>query len=399
VDFRRRALELAERAIGRTSPNPPVGAVVVRDGAIVGEGYTRPAGQAHAEVVALAAAGTRADGADLYVTLEPCCHHGRTPPCTDAIVAAGVRRVYVAAVDPYPAVNGGGIAALRRAGIATIVETGDPDVERLNRPFFHFVRAGRPFVTAKWAMTLDGKIASRSGDSRWVSGEAARRLVHRERDAADAIAVGIGTVLADDPALTVRLDPADDVRPARPAPLRVVFDSRARTPLDCRLIRENDDRRTLILVGEDAPEHLGARLRQAGVEVLRCRTRESRIDPADALARLGRLGVVRLLLEGGAELTGAFFDDRLVDRVLAFVAPKVVGGREAPSPVEGEGRSRMGEAIGLEDVRFFGVGNDLALDGYPRYSEVPSGSPGVEALAGTAPDDISTLGAAAGRIQ
>jgi diaminohydroxyphosphoribosylaminopyrimidine deaminase/5-amino-6-(5-phosphoribosylamino)uracil reductase len=364
VDYRKRALELADQAVGRTSPNPPVGAVVVRDGLIVGEGYTLPAGSAHAEVVALAAAGARAVGAELYVTLEPCCHYGRTPPCTDAIARAGVRAVHVAAVDPYPAVNGGGIAALRDAGLSVSVDPPNPDVERLNRPFFHAVRRGRPFVTAKWAMTLDGKIATQTGDSRWVSGDEARRLVHRERDASDAIVVGIGTVLADDPALTVRLDGGDAYRPPRNSPpLRVIFDSQARTPPESRVANPVDGPATLVFVADRASRERVERLEERGVEVVPCPGCEGRVDPDAALAELRRRGVVRVLLEGGGELIGAFFRQRLVDRVLAFVAPKIVGGRGAPTPAGGLGVGRMTDAVGLSEVSFRALGSDLLVEG------------------------------------
>ncbi|HEX5417096.1 MAG TPA: bifunctional diaminohydroxyphosphoribosylaminopyrimidine deaminase/5-amino-6-(5-phosphoribosylamino)uracil reductase RibD, partial [Chloroflexota bacterium] len=223
-----RALEVADRAVGRTSPNPAVGAVVVKDGLIVGEGFTQPPGSAHAEIMAIRAAGPRADGATLYVTLEPCCHRGRTGPCTEAILAAGIRAVHFATVDPFPAVNGGGARILREAEIAVTVGDHEAEARRLNLAFFHQVRTGRPFVTAKWAMTLDGKIATADGDSRWVSGEESRRIVHRERDASDAILVGVGTILADDPLLTVRLTPREDTRVPRPhAPWRVVLDTNA----------------------------------------------------------------------------------------------------------------------------------------------------------------------------
>jgi len=364
VNYRRRAIELADHAIGRTSPNPPVGAVLVRDGLVVGEGFTQPAGLAHAEIVALVAAGSRAEGAELYVTLEPCCHHGRTPPCTDAIVAAGVRAVHVAAVDPYPAVNGRGMSVLRDAKVEVTLDPPCAEVERLNRPFFHFVRTGRPFVTAKWAMTLDGKVATRSGDSRWVSGEEARRLVHQERDGCDAIVVGIGTVLTDDPALTVRLDPTDVHRSARAAPpLRVVFDSKARTPPESQVADARGGPRTLLFVAEGAPPDRVGRLRDRGVEIVACSGPDGRVDVSAALGELARRGIVRILLEGGSELTEAFLREKVVNRALAFVAPKLVGGREAPSPIGGLGVATMAEALPLTDVTFRTVGPDLVVEG------------------------------------
>jgi diaminohydroxyphosphoribosylaminopyrimidine deaminase/5-amino-6-(5-phosphoribosylamino)uracil reductase len=366
MDYMLRALELADRALGRTSPNPPVGAVVVKDGRIVGEGFTQPPGQAHAEVMALAAAGPHADGADLFVTLEPCCHHGRTPPCTDAILRAGVRQVHVATLDPFPLVDGRGVERLRQAEVKVTIGAHEDAARRLNAAFFHAVRTGRPFVTAKWAMTLDGKIATSQGDSRWVSGPEARRLVHRERDASDAIVVGLGTVLADDPLLTVRLDPADDRRAARAQPpWRVVLDSTGRLPPASQLARPADGQRTLLVTTERAPRERLDRLRAAGVTVeVVAAAADDRVDPAAALAALHARGAIRVLLEAGATLAGAFVDAGLVDRVLAFIAPKLVGGAEAPTPLAGTGRARMAEAVRLQGVTSQAVGSDLLIDGW-----------------------------------
>lgn len=374
MDFLGRALELADRAVGRTSPNPAVGAVVVKDGVILGEGFTQPAGSHHAEIVALAAAGPRADGATLYVTLEPCCHHGRTPPCTEAILAAGIRAVHVSLLDPFPAVNGRGIAALRAAGLALTVGEHEAEARLLNAPFFHQVRTGLPFVTAKWAMTLDGKIATHTGDARWVSGPAARRVVHRERDASDAIVVGIGTVLADNPALTVRLEPEDRQRAARPSPpWRVVFDRQARTPPEARLI--GNDGRALIFVGGDAPAERITNLRAAGAVVTALPVIERGLDPRAALTELTHRGVTRVLLEGGGTLMGSFLEAQLINRVLAFVAPKLIGGA-APTPLGAPGRARMAEAVTLHQVTWRGVGTDLAIEGWIDWSS--DGSPKAE---------------------
>lgn len=365
MDFMQRALELADRALGRTSPNPAVGAVVVKDGLIVGEGFTQPPGSAHAEIVALAAAGPRADGAELYVTLEPCCHWGRTGPCTDAIIAAGIRHVHLAMLDPFPAVNGGGAKLLRDAEITITVGEGEADAERLNAAFLHYVRQGRPFVTAKWAMTLDGKIATSIGDSRWITGPAARRRVHLERDASDAIVVGVGTVLADDPELTIRLDPADDARaPRRNAPWRVVVDSAARTPPTARII--GGDRRTLIVTTENAPEDRIRGLQSRGATVISTPSAEGRVDLAVLLTKLAERGAIRVLVEGGGELFGAFFDRDLIDRVLAFVAPKIVGGSRALSPVGGIGRDRLAQALNLAETRTRSIGDDVEIDGMVR---------------------------------
>lgn len=370
MDYLARALELADRALGRVSPNPAVGAVVVKDGLIVGEGLTQPPGSAHAEVVALESAGRQAQGADLYVTLEPCCHHGRTPPCTDAILRAGIRSVHVATLDPFPAVDGRGVEILRRAGVQVEVGAHAEEARRINVAFFHFVRKRRPYVTAKWAMTLDGKIATRAGDSRWVSGEEARRLVHHERDASDAIVVGVQTVLTDDPSLTVRLSPADDVRaPRQRPPLRVVLDSQARTPLSSELVTDNSGAPVLIAVTASAPVSRVEALRARGSEVVVLPDRNGRVDPGAVIDELGRRGAIRVLLEGGGEVLAAFAREQLIDRVMAFVAPKIVGGRSAPGPVGGDGVERMVEAIPLRDLSARTVGADVLVEGFPEWSE------------------------------
>lgn len=362
VDFMKRALEIADQALGRTSPNPAVGAVVVKDGLIVGEGFTQPPGSAHAEIVALRAAGPRADGATLYVTLEPCCHQGRTGPCTEAIIKAGIREVHFAVVDPFPAVNGGGARILRDAEIRVTVGEGEAEARRLNQAFFHQIRTGRPFVTAKWAMTLDGKIATADGDSRWVSGEVARRRVHRERDASDAIVVGVGTVLADDPQLTVRISAKDDARtPRAERPWRVVLDSTARTPPDARVI--GSDGRALIAVTDRASSDRIRTLEDAGASAVVLPTSDGKVDLEAALAALAERGVSRVLLESGGALLGGFFDRGLIDRVMAFVAPKLIGGSAALSPIAGNGRPLMAQALVLANVRVEVVGGDVLIEG------------------------------------
>ncbi len=370
MDFMGRALELADRALGRTSPNPAVGAVVVKDGLIVGEGFTQSPGAPHAEVMALRSAGPNADGATLYVSLEPCCHFGRTPPCTDAILAAGIRVVHAAMLDPYPKVNGGGIGLLRAAGLDVRVGERAEDAAKVNEAFLGFLRAGRPFVTAKWAMTLDGKTATSGGDSRWISGSESRRLVHRERDASDAIVVGIRTVLTDDPELTVRLTPEDEVRSPRQAPpWRVVFDTHAQTPRSSKLVQVNADGRTLILVSEDAQPDRVNLLSEAGVDVVRLSATDGRIDPAAALDELGRRGAIRVLIEGGGELTASFFEHQLIDRVLAFIAPKLCGGRGSPSALGGVGKHPMSSAVDLDRQVLRSIGTDVLLEAYPVWKE------------------------------
>ncbi|MHB1190339.1 MAG: bifunctional diaminohydroxyphosphoribosylaminopyrimidine deaminase/5-amino-6-(5-phosphoribosylamino)uracil reductase RibD [Armatimonadota bacterium] len=343
----RRALRLAKR--GRTSPNPMVGAVVVRDGRVVGEGFHPRAGEPHAEVFALRAAGDAARGAEMYVTLEPCCHHGRTPPCVEAIIEAGISVVHAAMIDPNPAVAGKGIQALRDAGLEVQVGEMEADARELNRGFVKRITTGLPFVTWKAAMTLDGKIASSTGDSRWVTGERARREVHKLRAESDAVVVGIGTVLADDPELTVRA-----VRGANP--MRVVVDSRASTPPDARVL--DGQAETVIAVTPSAPAERVNALRAVGAKVLTLPGKGGRVD---LQALLVQLGVNNVLLESGGEIAASMLANGLVDRGLIFIAPKVIGGRDAKTPVEGAGIPRMAEAIAASRPKVRRFGDDVAL--------------------------------------
>jgi diaminohydroxyphosphoribosylaminopyrimidine deaminase/5-amino-6-(5-phosphoribosylamino)uracil reductase len=358
-----RALALAERGRGRVEPNPVVGAVIVRDGEIVGEGWHARFGGPHAEVEALAAAGPRARGATLYCTLEPCAHQGKTPPCVDAIVRAGVRRVVAAIRDPH-ALAAGGAEKLRAAGIEVAFGPGALEARRQNAPFLKRVRRGLPFVTLKWAMTLDGKIASVGGDARWISSEAARAEVHAMRDRADAVLVGIGTALADDPELTTRLPQAG----GRDA-LRVVVDARARLPLDSKLVRSaRTGAKVIVAVTAAAPPDRVAALRAAGAEVLVCGDGSAGVDLAALLRGLASREdrpVTNLIGEGGGRVNAALLEAGLVDRVVVFIAPKILGGATAPTPVEGAGRSRVEDAIrfaGRLEVRSAGPDAMLVAD-------------------------------------
>lgn len=351
-----RALALAARGRGLTSPNPMVGALLVRDGTLVAERFHERAGGPHAEAAVLAEAGERGRGATLYVTLEPCNHVGRTPPCAEAIVRAGVRRVVAATGDPNPRVRGGGAAALAAAGVEVSMGCLEGEARELNHVFFTAVERQRPHVTLKWAMTLDGKIAAFDGKSRWITGEAARREAHRLRSRSDAIVTGIGTVLADDPALTVRLE-----QPWPREPYRVVVDSRARLPLDATLFGTGRRARVVVAVGEDAPATRVAALESSGVTVLQCKSREGRVDVADLCARLFALDVTAVLLEAGHELTGAFVQAGLVDRVAVFIAPKLLGGAAAPSPVGGPGFALV-DALRLTDLTTRPLGDDWLVE-------------------------------------
>jgi diaminohydroxyphosphoribosylaminopyrimidine deaminase/5-amino-6-(5-phosphoribosylamino)uracil reductase len=351
-----RALELAERGRGFVEPNPLVGAVVVRDQRIVGEGWHQRYGEAHAEVNALAAAGDSARGATLYVTLEPCCHHGKTPPCTDAVLRAGIRRVVAAMTDPFPQVAGQGGAVLRQAGVPVAIGLGEAEARRLNAPYLTLLATGRPYVHAKWAMTLDGKIATRTGDSQWISNAASRLRVHTLRGRMDAIVVGIGTVLADNPRLTAR-------PPGPRTPCRVVLDSRGRLPLDSHLAQTARAIPVLLAAGADLPEAQADALRARGIEVLQPSPQGARPEIPALLAELGRRRMTNILVEGGAEVLGSFLDAGAIDEVHVFIAPRLAGGVHATPPVGGRGVDRIADALGLVDWTIEPVDGDCYIHG------------------------------------
>jgi len=360
----REALRLAARALGDTSPNPVVGAMVVRQGRVVGRGYHRQAGLAHAEVEALRHAGARATGATLYVTLEPCQHQGRTPPCTDAIIAAGIRRVVLAARDPNPVTNGRGIRALRRAGIDVAEGVLREEAEQLNRPFAMWVTRKRPWVIAKAAQSVDGKIAARDGSSRWISSVASRRVAHRLRRQVDAVVVGINTVLRDDPLLTAR-DPSKPARPGRP--MKVIIDSHLRTPLSSRCFSSASPAPALIAT-IDRSAVKRARFERRGIRVLTLPPVRGRVPMGRLFAQLAaRHEITSVLIEGGGEVLGSAFDERLVDQVVWFVAPAILGGRSSPSAVAGDGVRRVSDAVRLEAMTARRVGSDLMIDATVRY--------------------------------
>ena len=353
------ALHLAEFARGRTSPNPLVGAVIVRDGIVVGSGWHRAAGEPHAEIHALRMAGELARGATLYVTLEPCSHHGRTGPCAEAVIAAGIARVVTALSDPNPFVAGHGIERLRAAGIEVTTGVLSEEARRQNEVFLKWVVTKRPFVTLKTAMTLDGKTASRTGASQWITDAEARTRVHEWRDAHDAILVGIGTVLADDPSLTVRL-------PHRTGknPVRVVLDSTARTPHDAKLLADGAAR-TIIVVSERAAPKRTALLQACGAEVVTFG--RERVDIPALMDFLGREELTSVFVEGGASVHWSFLSAGLVDKVRAFIAPMLMGGADAPTAVGGAGFESPQAALRLTDTTVEQVGADILMTGYPQY--------------------------------
>lgn len=351
-----RALELGWGALGTTSPNPAVGCVIVRDGEVIAEGWTHPPGQAHAEAAALALAGDSARGATLYTTLEPCNHYGRTPPCSEAIIKAGVAEVRIAVADPNPNVAGGGVARLNEAGIRTHVGECRDEAGRLIEAFVKHSMTGLPFVTAKYAMSLDGKIAARSGDSKWISGGESREFAHLLRARSDAIMVGINTVLADDPQLTAR--DAEGIANER-QPLRVVLDSHGRMPQDAQMLGAPGE--TVVAVADDCEE---APLE--GAETIRMPAGDGGVDLNALLCLLGARDITSVLVEGGGATIGALFDLEAVDKVVAFVAPVIIGGDDAISPVGGIGIARMEEALRLRDVEIRRFGKDVAVIGYTK---------------------------------
>ncbi len=360
-----RTLELAVRGRGRTSPNPLVGAVVVRDARPLGEGYHAGAGGPHAELAALAACHEDPAGATLYVSLEPCAHHGRTPPCVEAILAVGIRRVVVASDDPSAKASGRGPELLRAEGVE--VEWAEAELAHaarlLNQPFRKHARTGRPLVLLKSALTLDGKVATRVGDSRWISSEASRARVHALRAEVDAVAIGIGTAVADDPLLTVRPESGE---PAR-QPRRVVFDSHARLPLDGALVRSVAEVPVLAVCSPAAPPAARDGLAAAGVEVLVVEGDDEAGRVAQALSELGARGIQSLLLEGGPRLAGAFLDAGEIDAMLAFVAPMLAGGGEARSVLEGHGVASIADARRAVSVEVEPIGEDTCI--HARFRE------------------------------
>jgi diaminohydroxyphosphoribosylaminopyrimidine deaminase/5-amino-6-(5-phosphoribosylamino)uracil reductase len=355
LDFMRLALRLARRGFGRTSPNPMVGAVLVRDAAVIGQGWHRRAGEPHAEIEAISNSGNKARGATLFVTLEPCCTHGRTPPCTDAIIAAGVRRVVAAALDPNPAHNGKGFAILQRARIETGTGLLSHEAAELNEAFNHWIVGGTPFVTIKAAMSLDGKIAAGNGQSKWITREPARAWGMRLRAGADAILVGVNTIARDNPSLTARLRGFAD-KPLR----RIILDPRARSPLEAKVFSDTVAPLTTLVVTHAAPKRR-VKAFSSRVQVVEAPARNGLIDLRWLLRKLGRENVTSLLVEGGGETNACFLAAGLAQRVVFFYAPMVLGGQAAPKAVGGKGVPRLRNAIALGHTAWRRLGRDLLL--------------------------------------
>jgi diaminohydroxyphosphoribosylaminopyrimidine deaminase / 5-amino-6-(5-phosphoribosylamino)uracil reductase len=362
--FMQEALALAAQARGRTSPNPMVGSIVVKDGRVVGRGSHIKAGAPHGEVVALEDAGVQAKGATLYITLEPCCHYGggkRTPPCTRAIIAAGIRRVVAAMRDPNPLVSGQGLEELRQAGIAVKLSVLETEAAALNEVFIKYITTKRPFVLLKVAASLDGKIATVTGESRWITNERSRLLVHQLRDQVDAVMVGINTVLRDDPLLTTRL-PGGGGRD----PMRIVVDTHLRIPCEARLLAASATACTLIATSPAAPTDKRLQLEGAGAKILVVEGDGPGIPLGPLMDQLGAMQVTSILLEGGGELHCSALRAGIVDKVLYFLAPKLIGGRSAPMAIGGQGFARLEEAVSLERMQVRQLDGDLLIEGYVR---------------------------------
>jgi diaminohydroxyphosphoribosylaminopyrimidine deaminase / 5-amino-6-(5-phosphoribosylamino)uracil reductase len=350
-----RALELAERGRGYVEPNPLVGAVLVRAGQVVGEGWHQKFGQAHAEINALAAAGERAVGSTLYLTLEPCCHHGKTPPCTDALLASGVRRVVAAMLDPFPQVAGGGLALLRAAGVEVKLGVGEAEARQLNAPYLKLLDSGRPYVHAKWAMSLDGKIATWTGDSKWISGEASRRWVHTLRGRMDAIIIGSGTVRADDPLLTAR-------PPGPRTATRVVLAGPSGLSADSQLVKTARTTPVLAVTAATEADPL-LHLQKAGGEVLHFPGADPVSMVSLLLDELGKRRMTNVLVEGGSRVLGSFRDVLALDEVHVFIAPSLVGGAAAVTPIGGTGADKIASALQLSDLRIEMLESDVLIHG------------------------------------
>lgn len=358
--YMRLALELARSAQGQTSINPVVGCVLVKEGRIVGMGAHLKRGTEHAEIHALNMAGEQAEGATAYVTLEPCSHYGRTPPCAERLVREKVKRVVVAAVDPNPLVAGSGVAILRENGIETDVGLFAAESAQLNEMFNKYIVSKRPFVTLKTASTLDGKIAAKTGDSKWITNEASRAYVHTLRHRHQAIMVGVGTVLADDPELSTRLEvPALQ-------PTRLIVDSTLRIPLTAKVLERLETNPTIVITTTGAADAKRSRLEALGIRVIACGDGPA-VDLEQAMDRLGELEIGSILLEGGGTLNGAMLQRRLIDKMVLFIAPKIIGGTNAPSGFQFEGFERMADAIRLERLSVERFGDDLSITGYPVY--------------------------------
>lgn len=368
TDLMKTALDLAQKGMGFTSPNPMVGAVVVKNGNIVGKGFHEEVGSHHAEVNAINDAGELAKGADLYVTLEPCNHQGRTPPCTQKILEAGIKKVFVAMDDPNPDVKGGGNDFLRSNGINVVSGICEPEAKKLNEIFIKYARTKRPFVILKCASTLDGRIATRTGDARWVSGEESREFVHQIRHQADGIMVGINTVISDDPSLTTRLPKSIQGQKGLD-PTRIILDTRLSIPGNAKLLSLDSKSGTIIITGESVDEEKKNILKQKGVNILKTPLKNGLIDLPPLMKKLGNLGITSLLIEGGSRVIDSALKSQIVDKIMFFYAPKILGGDDGIPVCKGTGPEFMNQSTLIKDMNIHRFGRDFMVEGYIEKSD------------------------------
>jgi len=356
--YMRLALNLARKAEGQTSPNPIVGAVVIKSGKVVAGGYHKKAGLPHAEIVALRKAGSKARGADLYVNLEPCCHYGRTPPCTEAIITAGIKRVVIGIRDPNHLVSGKGMRFLRKKGVEVVTGILKRDCEKLNESFLKYISTGRPWVILKSALSLDGKIATRTGNSKWITGSKARDYVHQLRGKVDAVLVGAGTVRADDPRLTAR-----PKKGGMRNPIRVIVAGKHSIPVSSKIFNNAHRERVIYATIASLPPARKKKLQKMGVVVLLIKHKRGQVDLPLLMAKLGEMGITSVMIEGGSEISGSVFREKLVDKVIYFLAPKIIGGKNAPSPVGGRGVDQLKDFMQIKNMSVARLGDDLVVEG------------------------------------
>jgi len=355
--FMKLALDLARGTLGQTSPNPVVGAVLVKDGQIIGMGAHLKAGEPHAEVHAIEMAGDQAIGSVLYVTLEPCSHYGKTPPCSDLVIKTGIKKVFVATTDPNPQVAGKGIERMKKAGIEVEVGMLQEEARDLNKVFFYNIQSGLPYVTLKSAASIDGKTATVTGESRWITGEEARLDVHHFRHQHDGIMVGVNTVLKDNPSLTTRLVEGGK------NPIRIILDTHLRTPLDAKIITDQKAP-TWIITGADVDRKREIQLSELGIEVMKMESQK--ISIKEMLAALGKRGITSLFVEGGAEVHGSFLKERAFQQIITYIAPKLIGGKNAPASFGGQGIEQIGDAVSLNIIQVDLIGSDIRIIAEPK---------------------------------
>lgn len=359
IQYMKRALELAEKGSGFTSPNPLVGAVIVKDGAIIGEGHHEIYGGPHAEINAFKNAIEDVRGATMYVTLEPCSHFGKTPPCANAIIEKGIAKVIIGMIDPNPIIAGRGVALLRDSGIEVHTGVLEEECEKLNEIFIKYITTKKPFVILKSAMTLDGKIATATGDSKWITSEASRKRVHQIRQRTSGILVGIGTVLTDNPQLTTRLEEVNVSHP-----IRIILDTHARVPMEAHVLENLDEIRTIIATTALAPTEKLKRLKEKGAEILLLPIKDDHVDLEALMIALGEIGIDSVLIEGGSRVNYSAIEADIVDKVIFFIAPKLIGGDEAKTPVGGTGKMFMRDAVVLKNMNYQVIGEDIMIEGY-----------------------------------